>query len=341
MSEQLSSTAFAAATGQTEPRFSRRQLIKAGAWAAPVIVLATASPAAAASMDTTVTAAAITAPVPAARVEGTDTVVLDHASVFYDNNKWASSGQRSQIECPATATVSWRVALKRADGTVFGHFPIAATATPTLRIDALPMSGTAEVRTIALTGVPAGTYTVVTEMVSVAYGPNPVKGSTFASSAFSSDATPAITIAPPTPDPAPAPAVTKAAIVAAAPRAQSGGPNRAALNYASVFYDYNQWETSQTAAPRRAEITWRVVLTNAAGVVVGAFTGPAPLTHTIDAYGTARVEGLELTGLPAGTYSAVTEVIAVSYSANPVDGVMFATESFSSQPTTFAVKNTW
>lgn len=160
----------------------RRSLIKAGAWAAPALLVAVAAPAAVAS--SVLTKPAIDAKTPGAR--GTKGgAVVDYASVFYDYNAWGLKGKNPQAAGPQSASVVWRVVLKRADGTVFGYFPIGA-AGATTKTSVLVQYGTDSVSGVTLTGVPAGAYTVVTQVVTVTYTPNPIGGVTFATSAFSS-----------------------------------------------------------------------------------------------------------------------------------------------------------
>ncbi|MET0781275.1 MAG: hypothetical protein ABWZ16_07135 [Microbacterium sp.] len=168
----------------------RRQLMKAGAWAAPALLVTVAAPAAMASSS--LSKAAIEAPTPGARFGGPNTATIDFAAVSYKYGNWGLTGDNSQTDGPSTATVTWRVALKNASGAVFAYFPIGAGGA-TSRTDAIAKYSQSQVGNISLTGVPAGTYTVVTEMVSVTYAPNPVKGVTFSSSPFSSGAT-AVTV---------------------------------------------------------------------------------------------------------------------------------------------------
>lgn len=161
----------------------RRQLIKAGAWAAPVLIAAVAVPAAVAS--SALTKAAITAGKPGVG-GGRGTAVINYASVFYAYGEWGLKGQNSQTAGPQSASVRWRVALKKADGTLYAYFPIGAAPDLTAKTSTIAKYGTASVAGITLTGVPAGAYTAVTEVVSVSYTPNPIGGVTFATAAFSS-----------------------------------------------------------------------------------------------------------------------------------------------------------
>lgn len=161
----------------------RRSLIKAGAWAAPALLITVAAPAAVAS--SVLTKAAIEAKAPGAR-GGKGSATVNYASVFYDYNAWGLKGQAAQTGGPQSATVVWRVALKKSDGTVFGYFPIGTTANPTTKTSTIAKYQTASVSDVSLTGVPAGAYTVVTQVVTVTYTPNPVSGVTFATTAFSS-----------------------------------------------------------------------------------------------------------------------------------------------------------
>lgn len=63
----------------------RRQILKAGAWAAPIIVLATAAPAAAAS---TVTDKPGAAPAPAQPASPVDTLRFSTTAVWQGGNRW-------------------------------------------------------------------------------------------------------------------------------------------------------------------------------------------------------------------------------------------------------------
>ncbi|GAA3203530.1 hypothetical protein [Microbacterium terregens] len=209
MSYDLSSTITSQTFERPEPRFSRRQLIKAGAWAAPVIVLAAAAPAAAAS-PTTITAAAIVASVPNARAVSPSTVTVDFASVSYNYTAWALTGEHNQTAGPATASVNWRVGLRNiSDGSLYAYFPIGS-ANATSRTDAIAMYAAAEVGAASLTGVPAGEYQVVVEVVSVSYPASPVNGVAFASNGFTGN--PVLVTIAQTPSPPPGPATTSLAI---------------------------------------------------------------------------------------------------------------------------------
>ena len=164
--------------------------MKAGAWAAPSLLVTVAAPAAMASSG--LSKAAIEAPTPGARFGGPNIATIDFAAVSYQYGAWGLAGQNSQTDGPSTATVTWRVALKDSGGAVIAYFPIGSSGA-TSRSDAIAKYSQAQVGNISLTGVPAGNYTVVTEMVSVTYAPNPVNGVTFSSSPFSSAPT-AITV---------------------------------------------------------------------------------------------------------------------------------------------------
>jgi len=163
----------------------RRQLMKAGAWAAPVLLATVAVPAAMASSS--LSKAAIEASAPGARFGGPNTATIDHAAVSYKYGNWGLTGQNNQTNGPQTATVSWRVALKDANGAVFAYFPIGASGSTT-RSDAIAKYGNSAAGGISLTGVPAGNYTVVIEVLSITYAPNPINGVTFSSSPFTSAA---------------------------------------------------------------------------------------------------------------------------------------------------------
>lgn len=97
---------------------SRRRLLRAGAWAAPVIVLATAAPAAAASTDP-VRSAAVIFPDPInAASYGPGNLSINNADIQYAYGQWGLTGTE-EATGPATATVSYQVAVLRAsDGSV-------------------------------------------------------------------------------------------------------------------------------------------------------------------------------------------------------------------------------
>lgn len=152
-------------TGSTRvPALNRRTLLKTGAWAAPVLVLAAAVPAARASE--TWSADVLDAPTFAVNsyVAGEIGVALQ---IRYDFNSWGSLGTAPATP-PALATVAWKV---------------TASGPETVDID----SGTETIGSYESTdyrfrevaGLPAGQYVVRLEATAT-FSPNPVDGVTFA-----------------------------------------------------------------------------------------------------------------------------------------------------------------
>lgn len=159
-----------------EPRpvskVARRTLIAGAAWAVPTVAVLSATPAFAASSS--LTKVAVTTPSPGAGFWNGE-LHLSYASVFYDPNVWGVSAY------PTTANVVWSVKVKNAVGTV------VATLVDN-RASAVGTWGTDSVNSGSVRLGP-GTYTVVTEVVSVVFVPATVDSVTFHNESMSASTT--------------------------------------------------------------------------------------------------------------------------------------------------------
>lgn len=148
-----------AAAAPSPTVLSRRTVLAAGAWAAPVLVLAVATPAAAASGPEQVADVVRPDSVNAGSY-APGTVSVNDAGIHYDYARWGLSGQDENAG-PATATVGYRIdVIDAVDGTV------VATAGDSVEVIAKYQS--AHVRT-TIPGVPAGSYIVRATVFSVAF----------------------------------------------------------------------------------------------------------------------------------------------------------------------------
>lgn len=139
---------------------SRRQLLRAGVWAAPVIVLATAAPAAASQSATVVRAQAVVKYSFSAYDEAAAGRIKGSIRLGYDTNAFTSQPTR-----PSTMTVSWEVVAINSAGVV----TVIKGATNTLA----QYGNTTEV-SYAVNGLAAGSYTVRLRTTLVSFSPNPV-----------------------------------------------------------------------------------------------------------------------------------------------------------------------
>lgn len=151
----------------------RRQLIKAGAWAAPVIVLATAAPAAAAaqSVGATYSGAAVvsnTLSLHNDSVAGQGTVTV---AFRYDRNAFPEGhsvgGDWKTLDAPSLLSIAW---------TVVAIGPESSTKETTVA------SGTAQAKIqgksddqTTIFSLPAGSYKFQFRFTSATFTPNPVK----------------------------------------------------------------------------------------------------------------------------------------------------------------------
>lgn len=159
-------------------RPSRRALIVGSLWAAPVVMGLAAAPSAAASSGGQALAKSQATQVVlnkfAPQVRGGwpgGTIYLDAAQVWYDYNAWALSGPSAQSDGPQAATVTWRVVIKDQTGKLVGTLVEERT-------DSLLKYGNTQVGNRKVSGLPAGTYTVVSEIVTVVFSVYPT-GSSF------------------------------------------------------------------------------------------------------------------------------------------------------------------
>lgn len=119
-----------------------------------------------------------------------------------------------------------------------------------------------------------------------------------------------------------------------APQVGSYEPGKIQLNSAQVQYAYGVWgltgSTSQDDGPQSAKVTWRVVVKNAAGVSVATLV--TERTTDLDKYASDQVAA-QVSGLAPGTYTVVSEIISVTFTPNPVNGVTFVNQNVSASST--------
>ena len=144
----------------------RRKVLRASAW---VVLVATATPAAAASKKVTAAATYIVAN-PQAASNNPGSLQLAHNQLAYNRNVWNTAAGIGWNNTPTQATVVWTVFVRNAAGDVVHTFRNTDSEVVATNIST---SGT-------ITGLPAGQYTVVSRLVSVTYSPNPVGEVTFA-----------------------------------------------------------------------------------------------------------------------------------------------------------------
>lgn len=116
-------------------RLNRRQLLKAGAWAAPALVLATAAPAAANASPATANTLPAPAPAAALPTVTVDAVTLGNSGPRYD----VSVGTRNNVASTASATVIATISVTPVG---VGTWP-DGTTTPRSVSAVVPVGGTA------------------------------------------------------------------------------------------------------------------------------------------------------------------------------------------------------
>ena len=155
---------------------TRRTVLRAAgaAWAAPVVLAATATPAAAASPNKTDKLATYNKYNPKIGSNKRQ-IRLDTAQIWYDPNAWGVN------QYPSKATVHWKVyVVDQSNNVVYTYLD------GTVEINAYNNS---QIYNKYSNTLPAGTYRVVSEIVSVTYSPNPVNGFTFATSGSKAETT--------------------------------------------------------------------------------------------------------------------------------------------------------
>lgn len=154
------------------PGTSRRTILAASGWAAPAILVATATPAFAAS-ETISDMATVNKYNPSVGSNAPGKINLWSAQVWYDANVFSNKPGVGWNNTPPTAIVAWKVYVLDADDNVVGTLVQERTAT-------LNRSGNDTASGGELTGLTSGaTYTVVSEIISVTYSPNPYNGRIF------------------------------------------------------------------------------------------------------------------------------------------------------------------
>ena len=154
---------------QTPHQVSRRAVVGAAVWAVPVIAISTATPAFAAGSGTQVTSSTAIKIVADLGVWGGN-INFTTLQVVYDANNAAFPGVPS-YETPAVATVTWRIVVKDSSGNV--------VATPYERVDEVTRYSYKSIEKQPITGLPKGTYTVLSEIILVTYTENPYNGFQF------------------------------------------------------------------------------------------------------------------------------------------------------------------
>lgn len=154
--------------GDVRAGFTRRSVLKGAAWSLPVVAAAVAVPLAAASGEVTGTGV-VNKYDPSVGSWNSGQVVVNSVQVWYDANAFA--GVNSQ-DTPLNATVTWDVVLTKPDGTIVG------TIVPE-QSDSLARFGNVQKSSVSISGVAAGTYLVVSRILSVTYTPNPYKSTVF------------------------------------------------------------------------------------------------------------------------------------------------------------------
>lgn len=156
---------------------SRRTLVGAAVWATPVVAVIAATPAHA--VGSPVTREAVTnAQVPSVGNGNTRGLLqLNYAAIKYDWSAWG----KQWGDVPTQAIVDWSVVVKNSAGEVVHTFKDAKSLTIS-RSEHIRADGFAY-------NLPAGTYTVVSQITSVVYSPATVSGVTFYTAPSSSSAT--------------------------------------------------------------------------------------------------------------------------------------------------------
>lgn len=145
-------------------KVARRTLIAGAAWAVPTVAVLSATPAFAASSSLTKEA------VSAAYAPNVGTsagkISLWSAQVKYDPNAWGVAWNAY----PTTAVVKWRVVVLNSAGTV------VATLVDEHSVTLVPWGSESKDGSV---NVPAGSYTVVTQITSATFTPPTVNSVTF------------------------------------------------------------------------------------------------------------------------------------------------------------------
>ena len=164
---------------QTPHQVSRRAVVGAAVWAVPVIAISTATPAFAAGSGTPAAGPTVIRIVTGLQVRWDNTAIdFNTLQLVYDAGGF--TGVRYDLT-PDTATVVWRIAVRNSSDVVVGT-PIDTTSVLT-RGEYKGFSG------VKVEGLSKGTYTVVSEIISVVYTPNPHSGFNFSTAPSTSTQT--------------------------------------------------------------------------------------------------------------------------------------------------------
>lgn len=143
----------AVAVAERPAGLNRRQLLRAGAWAAPALVLATAAPAAAASTPTptipTYRAATAVAIKPQIGSSQAGTIVVHYCALKYDYSEWSLPG-KLESSGPSLATFTYSFDVLNQAGAVVKNVSTNAVAT-VAKYQQTALSPT-------ITGLAPGTY---------------------------------------------------------------------------------------------------------------------------------------------------------------------------------------
>lgn len=150
----------------------RRAVLLAGAWAVPVVAAVASAPAASASPVTSLVKPAVrNAYAPQVGSYEAGKIQLNSAQVEYAYGVWGLGGNTSQDDGPQSATFTWRVVVKNTAGEIVATLVPERTATK-VKYDNDQVAA-------QVSGLAPGTYTVVSEIISVTFTPNPINGVTF------------------------------------------------------------------------------------------------------------------------------------------------------------------
>jgi hypothetical protein len=158
---------------QGPSQVSRRTLIAGAAWAVPTVAVLSATPAFAASSG--LTKPAVTFAYAPNLGVAAGTINLWSAQIWYNASAWQIA------DFPSIAHVEWRVVVKDSTGAVVAT--LVANRSKNLAPWANDTVSTGSVH------VPAGTYTVVAEIISVTFSPATVKTVTFHNQSLSASTT--------------------------------------------------------------------------------------------------------------------------------------------------------
>ncbi|HMR47766.1 MAG TPA: hypothetical protein PKE40_00645 [Arachnia sp.] len=150
----------------------RRQVLAAGAWAAPVLAATAAISFAAATTNSVIGPGVVHKYAPSVGSNAAGRVNLWSAQVWYDAGALAAAGGLQYNDAPPTGYATWTVYVLNAGNARVGTLVSS-------RVDALSRSGNATASSAQIDGLPAGQYTVVSEITAVSYDPNPYQGVTF------------------------------------------------------------------------------------------------------------------------------------------------------------------